>query len=39
MGAMFKVQGVTRLLAAVCIALSVCAPFALWLDLATATHR
>ena len=44
MGAMFKRRGVTRVLAAVCVVRTVCAPFAgayvaYWVELATATHR
>ena len=44
MGAMFKMGGITRVLAVVCVVLTVCAPFAgayaaCWLNLASAAHR
>jgi hypothetical protein len=44
MGAIFKVQGIPHVLAAVCIVLTVCAPFAgayaaCWFNLAAAAHR
>ena len=44
MGATLKVRGITRVLAAMCVVLTVCAPFAgayvaYWVELATATHR
>ena len=44
MGAIFKLHGIARVLAAVCIVLTACAPFAgayaaCWLNLAAAAHR
>jgi hypothetical protein len=44
MGAIFKIDGVSRVLIAVCAALTICHPFAWayvanWIEIVASTHR